>query len=852
MVFICRQFIYHRKREFNPTSLEARLMFCSVLLIGSIASLGFATSYYEAIVSQSSDLSTAEMIFASFLHSLQTMVAGEGSEEYIKLGKNMVADIYSGKYENLYVSGYGIYSYLLCLFAPITSAAALFSILTAAFPKIKLKLSFFRKQYYFSELNEGSLVLAKSIVKNKTGFWNHPVLIFTDVYVDDENEKSSELYLFAKKIGAICVRDDIAHLKMKTFNEKEIFLLDEKESDNIKHLSELNDIGRAKKLRNALIYVFYQDDAYALIENKIKAEIAGQYKRFSKPPIVTRVKEYENLILKLLAEKPLVEPLVHNFKSGLPYPEKDNQEDYNLTIIGSGKIGIQMLLSSSWCGQFYGYKLNINVISNENKEDFERKINNLYPEFLESTKSGSHILKVFEGNDEKNEKYFNLRYGEYDFNKTHLTNLDCKSLVDDEEESFKIINSDYFLIALGNDEDNMLAAEKLKRQLSVLEYEGKEIKNRIIAFAVYNQKFNEILRKKLSNMDDKIKFFPFGSIEDTYSYQTITMANKDPAAILVKDTYSNQNYKEESREKKEETQEEQNKKIYDIMSSKAREIHLKYRIFSAFLLNKNSQTNIQWEKLDGFDYSAIETYEKMILSDDGREKSKDILHYLIWLEHRRWNGYMRSTGFSYKTMKSKNIELKLHGSLCESSKTPIKGHNGIRVDDLKNRLFDCVCQEKNFSKDSLENCVKKWMRLPKTEEPIQVELLLCELNGIFDDKIAVAHTEIIKIKKKYQDEINKIKKGGCSSEKEVRIKELSEKEKKEIKETGLDCVFNEIVDNCKKNDVPFKSYEDDMLDLASKRRGEDLKYFDDPQEQDTKLIEWYKENKEEAKKRVQT
>lgn len=806
--FVVQYIKGNKSKPISLYSLEIRLIFASLFFVGALWCLRFSTSYYEKIVLSYSGFSVAELVFDSLLQSLQTMTMSVDSFKFIILVKSMIEEIYCGKYVDVLKSFYGIYISILDLLAPITSAAALFSILTAAFPKLKLRCSFFRKQYYFSELNERSIALAKSIMNTKTTkFLAHPVLVFTDVYLDDKNEKSSEFYLTAKKLGAICVKDDIAHLKIKTFKEKEIYLMDENESGNIKHLSEFSSETICESLKNTFIYVFYQDDSYALIENKIKIVIAEQHKLSDKPPVITRVKEYDNLIFNLLSKKPLIEPLLRNYKDGFPYPAEDNAEEYNLTIIGSGKIGMQMLLSSSWCGQFYGYKLNINVVSNENGDEFENNINNCYPEFIESTKINSPLLKVYNGRNVTNEPYFNLRYGEYDFNKTSVSAVNCISLTD-REDAFRIIDSDYFLIALGTDEANMLAAEKIKKQITIKQYRNEQgkCKNRIIAFAVYNQNFSETLKKSSFDSDNKIELYPFGSIDDTYSYQNITMLNQDPAAILVEKVYLNQSFKEKTYEEKQETQIEQNKKIYDIMSSKAREVHFKYRIFSAFLLNKNDvksddNDKFRWDVLEAFDVLTLDLYSKFILSDEAKEKKNNILQYLTWLEHRRWNAYIRSVGFSYDTKKDKNIELKFHGCLCECSINPLCGHSNIRIDDLKKRLFDYAFNIEQISTSEFALCVNEWKRLPEKSECIQTALLLEHL----DDNL---------------------------------IQRVIELKKSKNAETTLKKLIDEIVEAClcQDDEESTNQFECDMLDLASVRNGHDMKYFDFPQKTDSGLV----------------
>lgn len=389
-VYICNAVVKYKKNRRASSSMGKWLMFCSACFVLSVWCLRFATSYYSEIIVESSGLSGPDMFFDSLLRALQTMTMNESCSEFVVLGKEMVSYLYAGRDVSRIAFVYGIYASSLDLLAPISGGLALFSALAAFFPKIRLRISAFKKQYYFSELNERSLALAKSIVNTEGSFFHRPVLVFTDTYTDEDDEKSSELYAAAKKLGAICINDDLVYLDIRSYKEKEIFLMDDVEGDNIKTLSELSYPANAAMLRNALIYIFYQDDSYALIEKKICDSFSGN----ADAPIITRVKEYENLILDLLEKKPLVGPLVKNYKDGKTAEYTDKNE-YNLTIIGSGIIGMQMLLSSSWCGQFYGYKLNINVVSETEKGKFIDSLNGICPEFIASTQKDNPILKIY-------------------------------------------------------------------------------------------------------------------------------------------------------------------------------------------------------------------------------------------------------------------------------------------------------------------------------------------------------------------------------------------------------------------------------------------------------------------------
>lgn len=143
-----------------------------------------------------------ERIFDSFVHALQTFSMDEGYTEYTKVGK----EILSANGYSSWAFAYGIFISLLNILAPVIGGALLLDILTGVFPTLRIALNPFKHKYVFSGLNEMSIALAEDIYDNnnykeinpKCMF--KPLIIFTDSYVDDESEVSSELLARAKKL----------------------------------------------------------------------------------------------------------------------------------------------------------------------------------------------------------------------------------------------------------------------------------------------------------------------------------------------------------------------------------------------------------------------------------------------------------------------------------------------------------------------------------------------------------------------------------------------------------------------------------------------------------------------------
>ena len=841
VAIILRWFInlFRKDRAVFSMPFNRSLMITSVFFVASIWFLRMAIYYYEVTLGDGCKFTIKELIFDNFIHAIKTLGIDESYVDFIPLGKKVI-----GKFvgENtIWQSAFGIYVMVLNSITPLVGGAIILDVLTSVFPKIKLHFLVYKKHYYFSELNERSIALAKSIMTDKKHFFSKPMMVFTDTYLDDESELSSELFIAAKKIGAVCVKDDLGHLNVFSFRKKEIFLMDEVESDNLKTLSAMCENKRNTTIKNAQIYIFYQDDAYAMIEKCIFERIKDRFEKgkINNAPVITRVKEYENLILNLLAKKPLIEPLL------VEKDEYTNKNEYNLTIIGSGKIGMQMFLSSTWAGQFYGHKLNINVVSEESQEDFINELNKINPEILESTKVNSPLLKVYQEEEDKTfaDPYFNLRYGTYNLVNIDLEKIKCNKVIlgeestseehEDAEDVFNILDSDYIFVALGSDEMNISIAEDIERKICVNQFGEDNKRKQVIVYIVYNEDFCNILADKHKVLSANVVMYPFGSVDEIYSYKNITMANEDPAAICVRDSY----VKASAQAQKAAQTKRITDKLYDSLSSKARDVHLKYRIFSSFLYAKvNYSENTEWDKLTEINEDAIKIYEAEVLAENARE---DILQYLTWLEHRRWNAYMRSIGFSHRVMDGKDINLKIHGCLFECAKNPIDGKSEIRKKDLKTKLAKIITDSKELKEKELIDFVISWKRLPENEL-IKIEDLIKEINTHFNLLNEISK-EAIAVRKDCNKEIKKIERSRKDKKiKEELIFEVKEKCKSRIeklKEQVQTEIGIFIGENDKNKDKNAKAEKLDKLDVASELRGEDMKFYDYPKDTDTKLIE---------------
>jgi hypothetical protein len=183
MVYCCRRLFIKPARVIQKNIVISRMLIFSGFLLCAIWCIRFAVGYYAIATwspsSKELPLTYLEEVFNSINHSFQTFSMDEDYTEYIKNGKAMFYDLFGD--DTVWATVYGVYASLLGFIAPVIGGAIIFEILARIFPKLKLFFSYlavWREKYYFSELNEASLALAKSVCNLCKSAFQKPVIIF--------------------------------------------------------------------------------------------------------------------------------------------------------------------------------------------------------------------------------------------------------------------------------------------------------------------------------------------------------------------------------------------------------------------------------------------------------------------------------------------------------------------------------------------------------------------------------------------------------------------------------------------------------------------------------------------------
>ena len=773
-----KKLVYYHK---NPNgyfsrkySFTTRLLILTITIFFSAWLSRYVVAYYSSFNGCPHDIGKLgfgfKEIINSFLHALQTFSMDEDYTEYWLNGQAMIN--YIAPNNDAVRIMYNLFIAALNIFAPIVGGAIIFEMLTKAFPSIRLFFSNFKiwkEKYYFSELNENSLALARSILSEPSR--RRSTLIFTDSYADDEEEESTEWLLEAKAMGAICLKADLLHIAFNKRNIRgtHIFLIDKAENNNIGILARLLDDKNIKTYQKARIYVFSTDRKYSSIEDEVSRIVDIEKEKVKqmndnkqslhkevKMPYIVPINIVRNMADTLMQEVPLFEPLIGSDQKGL-----------TVTIIGGGSIGTEMFLAAYRFGQILGVKLNINVVSKEPKESedsdkigFNNKINFINPEILKTADPNDEMLiyNCDPSHPERSDPYMSYQYYSLDV----MTDSFIHKLTEEE----KLLNTDYFIVTLGNDEDNFTIAERIKCVIGRRHLTKAPEKKTVIAFSIYNSdlagKLNEYPHRHYvkDKADSDIYMYAFGCKDEVYSCNNVFFEGISYSAFLTGENYDNISKNSERQQRKiyerilMDHHKQLLKDIYNQMSSLARLMHLKYKIFSLkklvgdeYQYSVFTQDSTQFEKAEQ-NKEMINFYKNTIIEISKDSDNHSNLHKLAWLEHRRWNAFMRTCGFTYvsvddmkqyynidsfehKLKDHKMLPLKLHPCLVECSDKGIfiklnekgiaeegyvKGFHQAKVNDFNNGnlsefdKLDCLSYYNRSLRDETDYCYdfKKW------------------------------------------------------------------------------------------------------------------------------------------------
>ena len=561
---------------------------------------------------------------------------------------------------------WSFYAAVLYVAAPVLTFTNVLSLFKNVKGEFQYMCNRTGKCYIMSELNIKSVALAKSIRKKN----EEAMIVFTDVFGQNE-EKNYELLAQARDMKAICLKKDIAHVDITSRKgDVEVFLIGNDESESISQAVRITtDLNKKNKKHNVKVFVFSTKPGAAHIVDSIKYENLLQHASdsgFGEDSFkLRRIDEKQQLIWNTIPDMKLYQVADRHDKT------------LSVMIVGFGSYGEAFFKTLVWYCQFEGYKLQIHVLDKKGdpkggKNDIQGVINRSCPELLEKNRSQSegdaqYDIEIIPGVDVLTSDLDELiAYDGDDPEKLRIsarlksTNLVFVSLGDDDLN----IEVSIYLRSLFDRVNAVVAKKEIDwndEQVDIYSVVFDDQKSKIL----YNKKLgngNEHLLLNHQNVPYHICFI--GSMSSQFDYGNIYNADLEQQANKHHSSWV-----------------AIEEKIYKEWQQAGDQDNLdKYEWY--YEAGKTSEAvekaKRKYEQYEYYRNSSIakELYQREIQKNPALvdattclKEGKQTCQCENCIrrkrsEHRRWNAYMRVTGFSYQDGKRAD-RARLHNMLCD-------------------------------------------------------------------------------------------------------------------------------------------------------------------------------------------
>ncbi len=281
---------------------------------------------------------------------------------------------------------YTVFGSFLYFFAPLLTFGLVLSFFKNLSSYGRYVFSLRRNVHMFSDLNEKTLALAKSIAEPEKGKWfKKNLIVFTDI-IDQKNEDHLALMEDAMELGAVLFRKDLSSIKLTRKNHS-VYLLSENEPEKIRHARDIIADYKSRSAEKMGLYIFSEKiESKCFLESYTDAEKAEISMR------VERVNDVRFLIYHYLNNHG-----IELFKAAKPVGDK---REISVAVIGLGKYGLEIAKALLWYCQLPGYKINLNLFDRgaQAKTQFEGHFPSLVLDRdVEKEGDMQYRIRVFEG-----------------------------------------------------------------------------------------------------------------------------------------------------------------------------------------------------------------------------------------------------------------------------------------------------------------------------------------------------------------------------------------------------------------------------------------------------------------------
>lgn len=276
---------------------------------------------------------------------------------------------------------------------------------------------------------------------------------------------------------------------------------------------------------------------------------------------------------------------------------EEGQKDISVLLVGCGDTGMELLKAMVWCGQMVGYSLKINVVD-QCADKREKEFLRLCPDIsLEE---------------------YHIRFITADVRTSDFTDILDRECQD----------TTYAVVSTGDDEVNIDTAVYLRRYFLCADKQAFSRSPKICLRVIDSLKSRQIDSLSTSR-GDSYGFATFGSPEQIFRADHLTESPLEKLAIGVHLAYFG--VLRGTGEEKQEAMRSYFKQEFNQRSSFATALHIKYKLFACGIKGISGKP-VTEEQIKEFE-------EKM-------KDSKPFWEEIAELEHRRWNAFVRTEGFS--------------------------------------------------------------------------------------------------------------------------------------------------------------------------------------------------------------
>lgn len=292
------------------------------------------------------EISDSEKVSMSILETFQIITLDISYPELIKAARSLGFS-------------HALFFTFLCILTPVICGGIVLTFFEKFENLFRYLFRFFQPIYFFSELNENSLELAKDIYKENK---KQGLFVFCGVNSISDSELKDELKIY----GFIYFRKAESEMILKPNNFRNYFELSEDQDANLVHTKALI-YAYQNKYKNA---DYSKVKIYLFSEQKETSFVLSSIDRKGLPVIIVNRNSF--IVNELFFNNPLYKAL------------KENQNTISYLQIGCGEIGTELVKQVLYLGQLgKTYKLKLTIIDT-NAKSLESSLKLEMPEIFTS------------------------------------------------------------------------------------------------------------------------------------------------------------------------------------------------------------------------------------------------------------------------------------------------------------------------------------------------------------------------------------------------------------------------------------------------------------------------------------